>query len=70
MAVSGEEEPDYAAALEAVNAFIEIARKHVDDDSLAIALVSTGAALMAECRAARDCSHVALAANPTHAARG
>ena len=50
MAESDEEEPDYAAALEAVNAFIEIARKHVDDDSLAIALVSTGAALMARSR--------------------
>ncbi len=50
MAVSGEEELDYAAALEAVNAFIEMARKHVDDDSLAIALVSTGAALMARSR--------------------
>ncbi len=49
MAESGEE-PDYAAALEAVNAFIAMARKHVDDDSLAIALVSTGAALMARSR--------------------
>ena len=50
MAVSGEEGSDYAAALEAVNAFIEMAQKHVDDDSLAIALVSTGAALMARSR--------------------
>jgi tRNA-binding EMAP/Myf-like protein len=50
MAESGEKEPEYAAALEVVNAFIEMARKHVDDDSLAIALVSTGAALMARSR--------------------
>ncbi len=50
MAESSEAEPDHAAALEAVRAFIDMAQKHVDDDSLAIALVSTGAALMARSR--------------------
>jgi hypothetical protein len=50
MAESSEAEPDIAAALEAVRTFLSIAREHVDDDSLAIALVSTGAALMARSR--------------------
>ena len=43
-------EPDIAAALEAVRTFLSIARGHIDDDSLAIALVSAGATLMKSSR--------------------
>ena len=48
--MSAEPEPDIAAALEAVRAFLSIAREHVDDDSLAVALVSAGATLMKSSR--------------------
>lgn len=52
--MSQEPEPGEAAALEAVRTFLDMARRHVDDDSLAIALVSTGAALIASTRGAEE----------------
>ncbi len=49
--MSTEVDPDYAEALKVVRTFIGIVQRHVDeDDNLAIALVSTGAALMASSR--------------------
>ncbi len=38
---------DNPTAQQAVKAFLDVARQHLDDRELAIALVSTGAALMA-----------------------
>lgn len=41
---------DDAWAQEAVRSFLDMARKHASDDELAVALISTGAALMASTR--------------------
>ncbi len=42
-----EPDRDDVTAHQAVRAFMDVARQHLDDRELAIALVSTGAALMA-----------------------